>query len=216
MAIRMLRGILATSLCAVAVVTGGSATAVPAGATRTTAGPSAPITTDVLSVNGSGCPEGTATVTPLADNTGFSVTYRDYVASANGSAAATDFRKNCQLGLLIQVPSGFSFAIARADYSGTARLAAGATGVERADYYFQGSSTDTWTEHQFNGPLYGNWQATDTAAALIYSPCGAARVLNVNTELRVDEGTTSATSSLRMTSSSGDITTVYHFSWKQC
>ena len=216
MAIRELRGLFAASLFAVAVVTGGPAAAEPAGPGELAVGPSEPITVKVLTVNGSGCPDGTATVTPLAGNTGFSIAYSDYVASVSGSATPTDFRKNCQISLVIQAPQGFSYAIAKADYSGTARLAEGATGLERANYYFQGSAADSWSDHQFTGPLYGGWQVSDTAAELLYSPCGTARVLNVNTELRVDDGASSTTSSLRMTSSSGDITTVYHFSWKQC
>ena len=133
MAIRELRGLFAASLFAVAVVTGGPAAADPAGPGELAVGPSEPITVKVLTVNGSGCPDGTATVTPLAGNTGFSIAYSDYVASVSGSATPTDFRKNCQISLLIQVPQGFSYAIAKADYSGTARLAEGATGLERAN-----------------------------------------------------------------------------------
>jgi hypothetical protein len=178
--------------------------------------PGDPITVDVMTVNGSGCPAGTASATPLADNTGFTVAYTSYVASANGSAAPTDFRKNCQLALLVHVPQGFTFAIAQADYAGTARLAEGATGRQRANYYFQGSSADAWSDHEFAGPLVGSWRVSDTAAALVYAPCATDRVLNVNTELLVENGTSSAASSLRMTSTSGGINSVYHFSWKQC
>src|SRR3954453_14078820 len=82
--------------------------------------PAGHITVDVVTVNGSGCPQGTATVTEKSDNTGFIVKYRDYVAEAGAGAGATDFRKNCQLSLLVHVPQGFTYAIAEADYAGNA------------------------------------------------------------------------------------------------
>jgi hypothetical protein len=220
MAIRMIRGrrgLLTMSALAVAILT-----VVPVSVAMTSAAdtiadvPGDPITVDVVSINGSGCPAGSAAVRPLADNTGFSVAYSSYAAQANGAAAPTEFRENCQLALNVHVPQGFSFAVAQAEYSGTAQLAPGTTGLERANYYFQGSSDNNYSDHRFTGPLYGRWKVSDTAAALIYSPCASDQILNVNTELRVDDGVSTSASSLRMTASSGDVNTIYHFSWRRC
>jgi hypothetical protein len=222
MAIRMVRsrrGILAASVLAVAVLTGGgsASAALPDDVVAADA-PSDPITVEPVTVNGSGCPAGTAFVRPLADNTGFTVRYSSYVASVGGSAKPVDFRKNCQISLLVHIPQGFTYAIARADYNGTARLANGASALERANYYFQGSAADNYSDHEFSGPLYNRWTASDTAeaATLVYAPCGEDHILNVNTELRVDNGTSEASSSIRMTAASGGVNSVYHFSWKQC
>jgi hypothetical protein len=219
MATRMVRGrngVLAASVLAAAVLTGGSASAAATGAADTV--PGDPITVEVLSVNGSGCPAGSADVKPLADNTGFTVAYRNYVATAGPGAEPTDFRKNCQLGLLVHVPQGFTYAVARAEYNGLARLSTGASGLERANYYFQGSEDNTYSDHEFDGPLTKRWSVSDTAAgaALVYAPCGTSRVLNVNTELRVYEGASTSPSAMAMTSSSGGVNTIYRFSWKAC
>lgn len=222
MAIRMVRGrrgVLAASVLAVAVLTGGgSASAALPSEDDVAIVPSEPITVEVVTVNGSGCPAGTAFVRPLADNTGFTVRYSSYVASVGGAAEPIDFRKNCQISLLVHVPQGFTYAIARADYNGTARLANGASALQRANYYFQGSSVDNISDHDFSGPLYSRWVASDTAeaATLEYSPCGADHILNVNTELRVYSGASSASSSIRMTAASGGVNTIYNFSWKTC
>lgn len=216
----MQRAMLVASALALAVPAAG-----PAGAERTAdpaaAAPSGNVTVDVLTVNGSGCPAGTARVTPAPDNTGFRVAYSRYAAEVGPGADPTELRKNCQLSLLVRVPQGFTYAIARADYSGIAHLAGGATGLQRANYYFQGSSDDNFSDHWFRGPLDGRWHTTDVTAAaeLVYAPCGAERILNVNTELRVDAGTSDAgrtASSLAMTSTNGSVNTVYHFGWKQC
>ncbi|GHH93812.1 DUF4360 domain-containing protein [Streptomyces capillispiralis] len=178
------------------------------------------IVIDVATVNGSGCPKGTAAVAVSADNTAFTVTYSDYLAQAGGGSDPTAYRKNCQLSLLVHVPQGFTYAIAGADYRGFASLQSGASGTQRASYYFQGSPNTEHRSHAFAGPYDDNWQATDTTdwAQLVYAPCGVQRNFNINTELRVSAGTASSdqVSFMTMDSTDGDISTVYHLAWKEC
>jgi hypothetical protein len=182
--------------------------------------PADSVTVKVVSLNGSGCPAGTAVVRSNSDNTGFVVTYREYVASAGSGKDVIDGRKNCQLGVQINVPSGFTYAVARADYAGWGRIAQGATGLQRANYYFQGSSDNSYSDHKISGPFSGRWYFSDVtdAAEMVYAPCGETRLLNINTELRVNAGTSDSkdTSALSMLYSSGSVSTVYHFSWMQC
>lgn len=179
------------------------------------------IVIDIVTVNGSGCPPGSAAVAVAPDNTAFTVTYSEYLAQVGVGARPTDFRKNCQLNVAVHVPSGFTYAIARADYRGFASLAAGATAMQRATYYFQGMPMSDYRTHMFSGALEDNWQTSDETdiAALIYHPCGQLRNLNINTELRVSAGTSNpatTTSFLAMDSTDGDINTTYHFHWEHC
>ena len=178
------------------------------------------IVIDVATVNGSGCRPGTAAVAVSEDNTAFTVTYSEYLAQVGGNSDPTAFRKNCQLSLIVHVPQGFTYAIAQADYRGFASLQAGANAVQRASYYFQGSSQTVFKNHTFTGALNDNWQATDTTdwANLVYAPCGVQRNFNINTELRVNAGTSSPSrvSFMAMDSTDGDINTVYHMAWKEC
>ncbi len=90
----------------------------------------------------------------------------------------TAFRKNCQLNLVVHVPQGFTYAVASADYRGFASLQRGATGTQKASYYFQGSSNTVPRTHPFNGPYNDDWQATDTTdwAQLVWAPCGSAQL----------------------------------------
>jgi hypothetical protein len=180
--------------------------------------PSERITLDVQTVNGSGCPAGTANVSMLSDNTGFKITYNAFRAEDGGNADPTDFRRNCQVNLLVHVPQGFTFAVARADYWGKAHLESGATALERSNYYYQGSSENNFVDHTFAGPLNGTWRATDITqtADLVYAPCGATRSLNINTELRVNSGTSTAKSFISMRASDGDVYTLVQFQWEQC
>ncbi|WP_344121072.1 DUF4360 domain-containing protein [Streptomyces blastmyceticus] len=179
------------------------------------------IVIEIATVNGSGCPQGTAAVAVSPDNTAFTVTYSDYLAQVGVGSKPTDARKNCQLNLIVHVPQGFTYAIASADYRGYAQLERGATGSEKASYYFQGQSQTVPSVHTFNGSYADNWQATDNVdvAALVWAPCGEQRNFNINTELRVNAGTsdpTKTTSYMTMDSTDGNLNTTYHLSWKEC
>ena len=179
------------------------------------------ITIDVVTVNGSGCPAGTAAVAVSPDNKAFTVTYSEYMAQVGVGAKPTDFRKNCQLNLRVNVPQGFTYGIAQADYRGFGHLERGATGTERANYYFQGMSQTAYKSHTWKGPFSDDWQATDTVevSAIVYHPCGEKRNLNINTELRVNAGTSdpkTTTSFMSMDSTDGSIETIYRFAWKRC
>ncbi|MEU5539784.1 DUF4360 domain-containing protein [Streptomyces sp. NPDC020362] len=178
------------------------------------------IVIDVATVNGSGCPAGTAAVAVSPDNTAFTVTYSNYLAQAGGNSDPTAFRKNCQLNLVVHVPQGFTYAVASADYRGFLSLQPGASATQKASYYFQGSSNTASRTHPFSGAYNDDWQATDSTdwAQLVWSPCGVLRNFNINTELRVNAGSTSPgkVSFMTMDSTDGDISTVYHLAWKQC
>ncbi|MFE2144131.1 DUF4360 domain-containing protein [Streptomyces sp. NPDC059456] len=212
----LLTGGAAAVLIATATTSAGAAGHIP----QITAPPDK-IVIELATVNGSGCREGTAEVAVAPDNTAFTVTYSDYLAQVGPGAPPTAFRKNCQLNLRVHVPSGFTYAIVQADYRGFAFLQPGAWGQERANYYFQGMPQTTQRTHQFNGPHNDNWQATDTTeySDLVWAPCGEKRNFNINTELRVNAGTSNpqtATSFMAMDSTDASVSTLYHLAWQVC
>lgn len=196
-----------------------AATAAPVSAAPTPSKTS--MTIDVVSANGSGCPWGTAAVTVSPDSKAFTVAYSEFTAQVGVGAKPTDFRKNCQLGLNVHVPQGYTYAIASTDYRGFARLERGASATQTAFYYFQGESRTSQIRHNFAGPVDGDWQRTDRigVSSLSFLPCGEERYLNVNTELRVSGGssnTKKTTSFITMDSTDGNLDTVYHVAWKKC
>jgi hypothetical protein len=182
--------------------------------------PTEKITIQIVTVNGTGCPLGTAAVAVSPDNEAFTVTFSQYLAATGPGYRLPDARRNCQLNLKVNVPSGFTYAIASADYRGYMDLAPGATALERANYYFQGQSPTMFMEHPFTSGDTGDWIASDQTdlASVVYAPCGEQRLFNVNTELRVNAGTSpkSATSYISMDSADGAIATTYHFTWLHC
>lgn len=175
---------------------------------------------DVVSANGSGCPDGTAEVNVSPDNKAFTVAYSEFVAQVGPEAKPTDFRKQCQLSLNVQVPEGYTYAVASADYRGYARLEEGAKATETAYYYFQGESHTTRSRHEFQGFMDQDWQISDEVEiqSMSFLPCGEKRYLNVNTELRVMRGWSppQTTSFITMDSSDGNLETIYRVSWMKC
>lgn len=180
--------------------------------------PAGHVTVDVVSVNGSGCPVGTTEVAMADDNSELTVTTHGFAAKVGPGVDATEGRKNCQLALSVNVPSGFTFGITRADYRGEVSLRDGAVAVQRASYYFQGNSDTTVRSHPFRGPIDDNWQTSDVTdpGSVIFAPCGTDRLFNINTELRVTAGGSGGTSSISMNAPDNNPNAHYHFVWKRC
>ncbi|CAM5282392.1 hypothetical protein GCM10010329_43600 [Streptomyces spiroverticillatus] len=195
--------------------------AAPAGASSATPTPSGQVTVNLVQVNGSGCRPGSASVAVSPDNTAFTVTYSEYLAQVGKGAKPVDFRKNCQLGLRVNVPQGYTYAVVQADYRGFLSLERGASATQKASYYFQGMAGTDRRSQSFWGPRKGDWQVSDRTGieALVYAPCGTTRNFNINTELLVNGGnsdTERTNSFMAMDSTDGSFNTKYHFAWKQC
>lgn len=173
----------------------------------------------IVSVNGSGCPAGTVEVGMSSGNTTLTVSYSDYLARTGPGASPSDTRKNCALGLRVDAPAGYTYAIRGLDYDGFAHLERGVTGVQRSEYYIQGESGGTEVEHGFSGPYDGSLSSSDDipSGELVWAPCGQQRNLNINTELRIDPAAVSAQSVNLMAMESTDVPgTTLELAWKQC
>jgi hypothetical protein len=173
---------------------------------------------DLVAMAGSGCRPGTADVAVSPDNTAFTTIYSDYLVQAGPGISVTDGRRNCQLNVLVHAPAGYTFAIVKVDYRGYGLLNRGAVASQRANYYFQGMTQSTYSNHSIAAPLDDNWMVSDEVpiASVVWHPCGEQRNLNINTELRLSRGSSSGTSFLTMDSTDGSIETMYHLAWQPC
>ncbi|MFY1632763.1 DUF4360 domain-containing protein [Solwaraspora sp. WMMB335] len=104
------------------------------------------------------------------------------------------------------------------DYRGYGLLSPGAIASQRANYYFQGMTQGTFSNHPIPAPLDDNWMVSDEVpiASVVWHPCGEQRNLNINTELRLSKGTSTDVSFLTMDSTDGSIETMYHLAWQPC
>ena len=210
---------LRTSTVGVAML---AALAVPAPALGAPSGPPpGAMTVKVVGANGSGCPANSFTVLPSEDNTAFTLIYSEYTAQVGPDIVGAERRKNCQIALDIRVPGGFTYTIAQVDYRGYAQLARGSSGVQAAGYYFAGNPQTARSRHDLKGPMDGYWQKSDEIGitSLNYKRCGVEVNLNINTELRVNGGSSNVkktTSMLTMDSTDWSTKTIFHLSWKKC
>lgn len=173
----------------------------------------------VLNVNGSGCRQGTAAVALAPDNTAFTVTYSGYLAQVGVGAGRNDAAKDCRINVSLRPPAGYAYTVDSVDYRGFADLADGAAATVYATYYVNGSTRPPYRTYMLTGAFSDNWQATDVATAAVYGACGATRVLSIDTQLRVEPGTSdpaSTTSFVAMDSTDASVHSTYRLAWEQC
>src|SRR5690349_20270142 len=106
------------ALLASLLVSGSAAPAPP---------PDGKTTVDVVYANGSGCPPGA--LNAVVRKGVVTIEFADFTASSGGDAL--DYRKNCQLGLNVKVPKGYTYAVSRVAVGGTGKLKPGESGSFR-------------------------------------------------------------------------------------
>lgn len=207
---------IAASVAAFAVLAAGSAVPASASGPLLVRGPDG-VGLEIAQVGGNGCLPGTVAVDLADDAETFTLDYSDYTARAGGSSAPADARKRCVVKLKVQHPEDLTYAIWRTDHRVAADLQPGATATQRAMHYIL--EPTGYTTFSLKGPQDGNFEFTDQIAEdqIVWKMCGVERGINVDTELRVDKGTSdpSKVSSITMNSGEGSRTT-YHLAWKLC
>jgi hypothetical protein len=173
--------------------------------------PPSPVTIDVLTATGEGCPPGSATVGMSLDNQAFTVLYSDFLVQPRGPEG----RKTCEITLRVNHPEGYTYGIAATDYRGFANLDAGSRGTAKGHYFFPGMPT-RHSSHTYSGPMSDNWQATDTLdpGSVLHGPCKQKKPLTINAELKV-VGKSSA-SFMSMDSTDSAVSSKFVLSWRKC
>jgi len=149
---------------------------------------------DVITASGTGCP-GNVNIEVHPDQAGFDIHYSSLTAMVGVGASPVDFRKICQLTLLVHVPAGFNLDIDRAELRGFTSLATGATGQVRSSFAVASISPLTFVAQSFSGPFDEDWmfsEVIDHTAVVL--PCRSQPgKLVLTTEVRVAAGTSDPT-----------------------
>ena len=135
---------------------------------------------------GSGCPAGTIEGDVASDLSGVKLYFDEFVAETGPGVPFSEGRKNCQIVLDLNLPQGWSYAIANVSYRGYVDLDRGVTATQTSTYYFQGSANQASLHTTLNGPVNDDYVIRDTLAVTnqIWSPCSAQRALNINASVR--------------------------------
>jgi len=199
-------------------VTIGNPPAGPATTTSATGPNPTQVYINGITYGGSGCPQGSVGSFISDDRSTFTLIFDSFVASIGPGVPVTENRLNCQLNIDLQYPSGFQYSILDTEFRGYAALDAGVTGVQEATYYFSGSSAQASSQTNFVGPTSGDYEVTDSVpfSSTVWSPCGAALPLNINSQVRLTSNTATASGQLTDDSVDGKIQYVVGVQWQAC
>ncbi|WP_067904230.1 DUF4360 domain-containing protein [Actinomadura chibensis] len=214
-----MRGKKAFFVLGATVLAVGAASVAPAAADPTGARGPVEFKVEVAGVAGSGCPAGTV-ATAVRDDGTFRIVYGAYTAQAGGSSRPVDAHKNCQAFLRVTAPQDVTYAISSSYHPIYARLENGANATLKFSYYFEGLPWNGMVTRTLNGAYDDEWRIAyeEPADRLLFQPCGERRRLVLNTELRIDKGTSdpSKTDFITMDSLSDGPVIFYRLTWKNC
>jgi len=180
--------------------------------------PAGSVTIEGVQAGGTGCPAGKVHAQISTDRTIMTLLFDEYYASIGPGVARTDNRKNCQINISLKYPGGFQYSILSADYRGYASIDKGVTGTLKSNYYFSGQTNDVSTTYVFKGPVSGDYLKHDEAdsTSVVWSPCGANGMLNVNTQVRLEASDTKASGLLTTDSVDFNFKQVVYVQWQKC
>lgn len=165
---------------------------------------------------GTGCPDGTASVTLSPDAKSLSILFDEYYVEAGGATNKSLDRKSCNIAIPVHVPQGLSVSVLTIDYRGYNNLPAGAKSTFAVEYFFAGVQGPKFSK-TFNGALDKDYLITNElqAQALVWSKCGADVNLRTNSSIRVQ---TKQNKEALATVDSQDVNAaiVYQLQWKSC
>ena len=165
---------------------------------------------------GTGCPDGTASVTLSPDAKSLSILFDEYYVEAGGATNKSFNRKSCNIAIPVHVPQGLSVSVLNIDYRGYNSLPKGATSTFNVEYFFAGTKGPKFSK-TFNGSLDKDYLITNKlkASAMVWSRCGADVNLRTNSSIRVR---TKQNKEALATVDSQDIRAaiVYKLQWKKC
>jgi len=176
------------------------------------------VTINSIAYGGTGCPQGSVGSFISTDRTTFTIIFDSFVASIGPGVTITNNRANCQLNIDLEYPSGFQYSILSTEFRGYAQLDSGVTGTQSATYYFSGSSAQAATSSTFKGPTDGDYEIADSIpfTSTIWSPCGAALPLNINSQVSLKSTVTTATGLMTEDSVDGKVTFQVGVQWQTC
>ncbi|KAL0937098.1 uncharacterized protein CTRU02_206829 [Colletotrichum truncatum] len=175
------------------------------------------------SFSGSGCPQGSVSTTISPDRTVITFGFDRFQTYIGPGLPVAERTKNCALHLSLKYPGGFQFAVVESTYHGYAQLEEGVTGAFFSTYFFSqdaGSTTTTQTSITgggiwLDGQVYTKQDSIPTAS-LIWAPCGATGILNINNRIALTSKNPKAYGSITDDDATVAFTQQINVKWQTC
>lgn len=165
---------------------------------------------------GTGCPDGTVSVTLSPDQKSLSLLFDEYQVSVGGDTGKSFDRKSCNIAIPVRVPQGLSVSILQIDFRGFNHLPTSANSQFNVEYFFAGTQGPSF-RRTFRGPLDDDYLIHNEleARAIVWSDCGEDVNLRTNSSMRVRTvGNQEAMASIDSEDVSAAI--VYQLQWREC
>lgn len=179
------------------------------------------VTIKQIMYGGTGCPLGTVAANISPDAKAMTLFFDQFVAQAGPASEVSDAYKVCNLSIDLRVPHGWSYTLLGVDYRGFANLDPGVIGVQRAEYWLQGTSSRSIPlRSTIVGPFADDYIYKDRLAlnALVWSPCAVTRALNIRTSVSITGANARNRKHGLMTVDSidGELKHIYGIQWRRC
>ncbi|KAJ3337115.1 hypothetical protein HDU91_001574 [Kappamyces sp. JEL0680] len=146
--------------------------------------------------------------------------FDSFIASAGTGISVREQRKNCQVNVNLNYPSGYSYSIVQVDFRGYVQLAEGVTATQSANYYFSGQQTQASSSVTFKGLISQDYQTTGSIpiSSINWSPCGQVLPGNINAQVALTGSPQALAvgSQITVDSLDGKVTQIYALQWKKC
>jgi len=173
--------------------------------------------------SGNGCPSNSVSTSISPDRTVITFGFDSFQTYIGPGIAPQENNKNCALHLNLKYPGGFQFAVVDSTYHGFALLEEGVTGSFFSTYFFsQDAAATTSTRTTItgggvwaDGQVYTKADSVPTAS-LIFSPCGASGILNINNRISLRSTNTDAFGSITDDDATIAFTQQLNLNWRNC
>ncbi len=171
-----------------------------------------------ISFAGTGCPAGSVAGLFASDLTAFHMYFDDFVAETGPGVPFSAKRKNCQISIDFDLPSGWSYSVASVEYKGYVALDSGVSAQQTSTYYFQGQSAQARLSSTMYGPAAHGYTIRDTLgiSGLVWSPCGLSRALNVNSQVLVNSTSSASSGIITLDKIDARVAHVFGIQWRRC
>jgi hypothetical protein len=167
---------------------------------------------------GTGCPIGSVASDISEDAKAFTLLFDNYLVEAGPGIPRGESRKFCQLTVNLHVPQGWSYTLFDVTYAGFANLDSGTSGTEKSTYYFEGNPSGGVTlASTIRGQFNSDYHIQDRLGidALVWSPCGINRALNIKSAIQVD-ARPGQRALMTIDSIDGELRHIYGIAWRRC
>jgi len=165
---------------------------------------------------GTGCPDGSVSVTLSPDAKSLSLLFDQYQVAVGGETHKSFDRKSCNIAIPVHVPQGLSVSVLKIDFRGFNQLPQLATSQFNVEYFFAGTRSPSYKQ-VFRGPIAEDYLINNnlTVQAIAWSGCGADVNLRTNSSIRVQTvSNREAMTSIDSEDVSAGI--VYQLQWRPC